>query len=63
MLVLKRKKDEIVTIGDDIEIMVVEIRGGSVRLGIKAPSNKPIHRKDRATTGGESESTGKPHDA
>ena len=63
-MVLKRKKDEIVTIGDDIEVMVVEVRGGSVRLGIKAPRNKAVHRKkNRATTGGDSEATGSTHDA
>ncbi len=46
MLVLQRKKNEEITIGDDIRIMVVEIRGDNVRLGISAPKNVPVHRKE-----------------
>lgn len=46
MLVLSRKRDEIVTIGDDIEIMIVDIRGDKVRLGIKAPKEVAVHRKE-----------------
>lgn len=42
MLVLKRDVDERIMIGDDIEIVVVE--GGSVKLGIKAPREIPVHR-------------------
>ena len=33
-------------IGDDIEIFVVEVRGGKVRLGINAPRHVPVHRKE-----------------
>lgn len=44
MLVLSRKKDEDVMIGDNIVIRVVEIRGDKVRLGIEAPQDIPVHR-------------------
>ena len=46
MLVLSRQKDESIVIGDDIEITVVDIRGDKVRLGIAAPSEIPVHRKE-----------------
>ena len=46
MLVLSRKKDEVICIGDDIRIMIVEIRPDRVRLGIDAPKNVPIHRAE-----------------
>ena len=45
MLVLSRKKDESIQIGD-IEIMVVDIRGNKVRLGITAPRDLPVHRTE-----------------
>lgn len=46
MLVLSRKRHEVIKIGDDIEISVVEIRGDKVRLGIEAPTEVPVHRKE-----------------
>ena len=46
MLVLSRRKDESIFIGDDIEIFIVEIRGDKVRLGISAPRNVPVHRHE-----------------
>ncbi len=46
MLVLSRKKDEKIVIGDSITIMVVDIRGGKVRLGIEAPRDVPVHRQE-----------------
>ena len=46
MLVLSRKKDESIIIDDDIVITVVEIRGDKVRLGIEAPRNVPVHRRE-----------------
>ena len=46
MLVLSRKKDEKIVIGDNIEIMVVEIRGDKVRLGIEAPREISVHRRE-----------------
>lgn len=46
MLVITRKKDESVLIGDDIEITVVKLEDGSVKLGISAPKDKTILRKE-----------------
>ncbi|MHC4283697.1 MAG: carbon storage regulator CsrA [Planctomycetota bacterium] len=46
MLVLSRHKDESIVIGDDIEISIVEVRGGKVRLGITAPRETPVHRRE-----------------
>lgn len=46
MLVLTRKKNESLMIGDNIEIVVVDIQGEQVRIGINAPKNVPIHRKE-----------------
>lgn len=46
MLVLSRSRDQTIMIGDDIEITVVDIRGDKVRLGISAPSEIPVHRKE-----------------
>jgi carbon storage regulator len=44
MLVLSRKKNESIVINDDIRIVVVEIRGDKVRLGVEAPAEVPVHR-------------------
>ncbi len=46
MLVLSRKKDEKSVIGDSITLMVIEIRGDTVRLGIDAPRNVTVHREE-----------------
>lgn len=46
MLVLSRKKDESIVIGDLVEVMIVEIRGDKVRLGIKAPKQVAIDRHE-----------------
>ncbi len=46
MLVLSRMKDESIIIGDDIEIVIVDIRGDKVRLGINAPREISVHRKE-----------------
>lgn len=44
MLVLTRKKAEVIQIGDDIAITIIEIRGDKVRIGIEAPSTMSVHR-------------------
>lgn len=46
MLVLSRKKNEAIVINDNITIVVVEIRGDRVRLGIDAPASVPVHRRE-----------------
>ena len=46
MLVLSRKKNESIVINDDIVVTIVEIRGDKVRLGIKAPRDIPVHRRE-----------------
>ena len=46
MLVLSRQKDETIIIGDNIEITVVDIRGDKVRLGVSAPKEISVHRKE-----------------
>lgn len=46
MLVLSRKKNESIVIDDNITIVVVEIRGDKVRLGIEAPKEVPVHRRE-----------------
>ena len=46
MLVLSRKKNESIVINDEITIVVVEIRGDKVRLGIEAPKEVPVHRRE-----------------
>ena len=46
MLVLSRKKDESIVIGDNIEITIVDVRGDKVRLGITAPREISVHRRE-----------------
>jgi carbon storage regulator len=46
MLVLSRKKNESIIINDDITIVVVEIRGDKVRLGVEAPKEVPVHHNE-----------------
>lgn len=45
-MVLSRKKNESIVINDDITIVVVEIRGDKVRLGVEAPKEIPVHRRE-----------------
>jgi len=46
MLVLSRQKDESIIIGDDVEVTIVDVRGNKVRLGITAPKNISVHRRE-----------------
>ncbi len=46
MLVLSRRKDETIMIGDDIEVTVVDVKGDTVRIGIAAPRSISVHRKE-----------------
>tara|TARA_B100000035_G_C20954758_1_gene533655 strand:+ start:931 stop:1137 length:207 start_codon:yes stop_codon:yes gene_type:complete len=44
LLVLSRRRDQTLVIGDNVEVTVLEIKGGQVRLGISAPKAVPVHR-------------------
>lgn len=46
MLVLSRKVGEVIWIGDDVSVMVVDVRGDKVRLGISAPRDVDVHREE-----------------
>lgn len=46
MLVLSRQRDQSILIGENVVITVVDIRGDKVRLGIDAPSEVPVHRRE-----------------
>lgn len=46
MLVLARKVGQSIVISDNIELLVIEVRGDQVRLGIEAPKSIPVHRKE-----------------
>lgn len=46
MLILTRRVSEVVTIGNDVTVTVLGIRGNQVRIGISAPPNVPVHREE-----------------
>lgn len=46
MLVLTRKLGQSIVIGDEIEVVVLEVRGEQVRIGIRAPKTVAVHRKE-----------------
>lgn len=46
MLVLSRRKNEKIVIGDDIVLTVLEVRGEQVQIGIQAPRSVPVHRHE-----------------
>jgi len=46
MLVLSRQKGESIMLGDDVEVTIVDVRGDKVRIGINAPRDINVHRKE-----------------
>jgi len=46
MLVLSRQRDESIVIGDNVVVTIVDIRGDKVRLGVDAPAEVPVHRRE-----------------
>jgi carbon storage regulator len=46
LLILTRKRNERIMIGDSIEVVIVDIRGEQVQLGINAPKDIPVHRRE-----------------
>lgn len=46
MLVLSRRRDEVIRIGKSIKIMVVDVQGGKVSIGVDAPKETPVHRAE-----------------
>jgi len=46
VLVLSRRVNQSIKIGDDIEIMIIEVRGDQVRVGVSAPRDVAVHRKE-----------------
>ena len=46
MLVLSRQRDESIIIGDNVVVTIVDVRGDKVRLGIEAPIEIPVHRRE-----------------
>lgn len=46
MLVLARKPNQSIMIGDEIEIKIIEVKGDQIKVGIQAPRNIAVHRKE-----------------
>ena len=48
MLILTRRPDESIRIGEEVTVVVLDIRGTQVRLGVQAPKDIPVHREEVA---------------
>ncbi|PHM51128.1 carbon storage regulator CsrA [Xenorhabdus sp. KK7.4] len=46
MLILTRRAQEKIMIGDDIEVVILGINGKQIKIGVKAPENTPVHREE-----------------
>ena len=46
MLILTRRMNETLMVGDDVSVTVLAINGNQVRIGVKAPRHIPVHRKE-----------------
>ncbi len=46
MLVLSRQRDESIMIGEDVVVTIIDVRGERVRVGIEAPTEIPVHRRE-----------------
>jgi carbon storage regulator CsrA len=47
MLILSRRRGESIIIGDDVEVFVVDVKDGKVRLGVAGPAWMPVHQRER----------------
>ncbi len=47
MLILSRKRGQSIMIGDEVEVRVVDIGDGKVRLGVTGPARVPVHQRER----------------
>ncbi len=57
MLILTRKHGESITIGDDIKITILDVKGKYVRVGVEAPRNMAVHRQEPPPVEKEDEAT------
>jgi carbon storage regulator len=46
MLILTRRLEEVILVGDNVQVIAIDMDGNQVRLGIKAPKEVPIHREE-----------------
>lgn len=46
MLVLTRKVGEVLKIGDDVEVVILGVKGNQARIGVNAPKNVAVHREE-----------------